>query len=190
MQENDYLDPDDIRRRGAIDLHPVFYWRCIYNPEKKIYDLVPFMRINNGDGTHADYMDVAVSQKHTVRYKDVWQRFRTAQDPKRTEYTRAELMHVPPFRDRFEYHKTMILLPASDPDYEELISDFSVRLNPEDIATLNRIDDTEQEMDAPLPIKDDTRSQSQRILDVLGKVADTLENLDERIRKLEQQTQQ
>lgn len=186
MKDTDYLDADDLRIRDRIDLHPVFYWRCIYNPANNNYDLLPFMRINNGDGSHADWMDVAVTEKHQMRYRDIWQRFRNAQDPKRIVWTKDELLHVAPFRDKYEYHKAMILLKPGDPDYDRLISDFSVRLNAEDIAALNRIDGTERQMDAPAENKPDTRSQSQKILDVLGIVADKLDGLDARITKLEQ----
>ena len=185
MKESDYLDPDDIRMRGSVNLHPSFYWRCIYNAETDKYDIIPFMRINNGDGGHSDWMDVAVSQKHTMRYADVWEKFRAAQDPKRTTFTREEMLHIQPFRDRYEYHKSICLLPTTTKDYQRLVSDFSVRLNPEDIAALNRIDGVEQEMDTPQEDKPDTRSQSQKILDVLGIVADKLEALDTRITQLE-----
>lgn len=185
MKDTDGLDPDDLRLRDRIDLHPVFYWRCIYVPDNNNYELVPFMRINNGDGGHADWMDVAVSEKHMLRYRDAWQKFRNMQDPKRTIWTRAELMHIGPFRDKYEYHKSMILFPPEHPEYERLVSDFSVRFNAEDIAALNRIDGTEMEMDAPADDKQDTRSQSQKILDVLGIVADKLDGLDARITKLE-----
>lgn len=185
MKESDYLDPDDIRMRDSVNLHPTFYWRCMYNSDADKYDIVPFMRINNGDGSHADWMDVAVTQKHTMRYAGAWQKFRNAQDPKRTTFTREEMLHVQPFRDRYEYHKSICLLPPTAKDYQALVSDFSVRLNPEDISTLNRIDGVEQEMDAPQESTLDTRSQSQKILDILGKVADTLDNLDARITQLE-----
>lgn len=185
MKESDYLDPDDIRMRGTVNLHPTFYWRCIYDEDSDKYDIVPFMRINNGDGSHADWMDVAVLQKHTLRYPDVWQKFRNAQDPKRTKFTREEMLHVQPFRDRYEYHKGMCLLPPTDKDYQRMVSDFSVRLNAEDIATLNRMCDTENALEAPQPTKPDTRSQSEKILEILGKVADTLDNLETRISTLE-----
>lgn len=186
MKDTDYLDSDDLRVRDRIDLHPIFYWRCIYNAENDNYDIIPFMRINNSDGSHADWMDVAVTEKHTVRYRDLWKKFRSAQDPKRTTWTRSELLHIAPFRDKYEYHKGMILLPPEHPEYEQLVSDFSVRLNAEDIAALNRIDGTETQMDAPAEKQPDMRSQSQKILDVLGIVADKLDGLDARITKLEQ----
>lgn len=189
MADTDYLDADDLRLRDRIDLHPVFYWRCIYVPDSNNYELIPFMRINNGDGAHADWMDVAVTEKHQMRYRDVWQRFRNAQDPKRTVWTKSELLHIAPFRDKYENHKAMCLLPPEHPEYERLVSDFSVRLNPEDIGALNRIDGTESQMDAPVENKQDTRSQSQKILDVLGIVADKLEGLDARLTKLEQNNQ-
>lgn len=186
MTENDYLDADDIRRRGATDLHPTFYWRVVYNRQTDNFTILPFMRINNGDGSHADWMDVRVTQKHIMRYGQEYTKFRAAQDPKRTTFTRAEMMHIQQFRDKYEYNKGRILLPPTAPEYEPLISDFSIRLNPEDITVLNRIDGTEQVMDAPQDNKQDTRSQSQKILDVLGIVADKLDGLDARITKLEQ----
>ena len=185
MKESDYLDADDIRMRGTVNLHPTFYWRCIYNDQTDQYDIRPFMRINNGDGSRADWMDVAVTQKHTMRYADVWRKFRNAQDPKRTTFTREEMLHVQPFRDRYEYHKSICLLPPTDPDYQMLVSDFSVRLNPEDITVLNRICTGEEQLEVPQVDAPDTRSQGQKILEILGKVADTLDSLDARITQLE-----
>lgn len=187
MKQDDFLDPDDIRRRGSTDLHPVFYWRMIYNREKDNFRILPFMRINNSDSGRADWMDVEVRQKHIIRYKTEYADFRARQEPTRTEFTRSEMMHIQQFRDKYEYNKGRILLPPDAPEYEPLISDFSIRLNPEDIAILNRIDGVESEMDTPAetPAQSDNRTQSQRILDVLGIVADKLDGLDARIRKLE-----
>ena len=185
MQNNDYLDPDDIRRRGKIDLRPTFYWRVVYDSKNDKFNLIPIMRINNGDGGRADWMDVAVTEKHRIHYRDAWQKFISAQTPTRTEFTRAEMMHIQNFRDKYEYNKGLILLPTDNPHYEKLISNFSIKLNAEDIAVLNRMCDTEDKMDAPEPHKPDTRSQSEKILDVLTLMADRLDNMAQRISDLE-----
>ena len=63
----------------------------------------------------------------------------------RTEFSRAEMMHVQNFRDKIEYNKSLILLPPEHPEYMTLISDFSLRLNPEDVAKLNAIDGVQVE---------------------------------------------
>ena len=68
MADN-FFDPDDIRNRRGIDLHPIFYWRVVYNRENDNYDAIPFMRINNTDTGRADWMDVAVTENHIMRYR-------------------------------------------------------------------------------------------------------------------------
>lgn len=183
--ENNYLDPDDIRRRGQIKQHPVFYWCMIYNEPTDTFRILPFMRINNGDSARADWMDVAVTEKHRMRNQEAWQKFIKEQSPKRTEFTRAEMMHIQQFRDKYEYNKGLILLTPDNPMYEKLISNFSIKLRAEDIAVLNRLSDTEAEMDAPAQEKPDTRSQSQKILDVLSLMADRMDEFAQRISNLE-----
>ena len=183
--ENNYLDPDDIRCRGQIKQHPMFYWCMIYDAPSDKFRILPFMRINNGDSARADWMDVAVTEKHRIRNKEAWQRFITEQSPKRTEFTRAEMMHIQLLRDKYEYNKGLCLLPTDNPMYEKLISNFSIKLRAEDIAVLNRMSDTEEQMDAPDPEKPDTRSQSQKILDVLSLMADRMDDLAQRVKDLE-----
>ena len=183
--KNNFFDPDDIRNRRTVNQHPVFYWRVNYNREKDNYEISPFMRINNtDDGGVADWMDVAVTDKHVIHYRNDFARFKQAQPLNRTEYTREELMHIQPFREKIEYYKALTALPPDNPEYWPLISDFSLRLNPENIHTLNQLDGAEEEL---APEKADTpeRTQAQQILYVLGKVADKLDALDARVSDLE-----
>lgn len=192
MMNKNNFDPDDIRNRGNISLHPTFYWRAIYDKKKDNYKLMPFMRINNGDGGHADWMEVAVTEKHTIRYRDEWVAFKKAQCPDRTEFTRMEMLNLQGFRDKYEYNKSLILLPPENPHYEELISDFSLKLTGENIRTLNGLDSVvgdrnkEQEQGTGITQQDgESRSREQKILDLLGMVADKLDAMDERITRLE-----
>lgn len=180
-EDNSFYDADDIRRRKNVDQHPQFYWRAIYQADKDNYQILPFMRINNSDTGRADYMEVLVLQNHIVRYHDEYQYFVKKQALNRTEFTRAEMMHIQNFRDKIEYNKSLILLPPEDPDYTKLISDFSLRLNPEDIAKLNAIDGFEP-VEEPKP---ENKDRNERILDVLSMVADKLDRMDERISALE-----
>ena len=184
MNNKNNFDPDDIRNRGDVNLHPTFYWRAIYDKNTRMYNLMPFMRINNGDAGRADWMEVAVTEKHTIRYRDAWLRFKNNQQPRRTSFTTREMMNVQGFRDKYEYNKSMILLPPENPYYEQLISDFSLKLTAENIATLNKLDGVvvEDKDNAPAP---DVRSREQRILDLLGMVADKLDAMDARITELE-----
>ena len=180
-EDNSFYDADDIRRRGSVDQHPQFYWRAIYQPEKDNYLLLPFMHINNSDTGRADYMEVQVLQNHIVRYHDDYKEFMKRQALNRTEFSRAEMMHVQNFRDKIEYNKTLILLPPEHPDYMSLISDFSLRLNPEDIAKLNAIDGVQVEEEA----KPEAKDKNERIMDLLGLVADKLDRMEERLSVLE-----
>ena len=136
-EDNNFYDSDDIRRRGNIDQHPQFYWRAIYQADKGTYILLPFMHINNSDTGRADYMEVQVLQKHIIHYNAEYKEFMKKQALSRTEYTREEMMCIQNFRDKIEYYKSLITLPPEHPEYENLISDFSLRLNPEDISKLN-----------------------------------------------------
>lgn len=180
-EDNNFYDPDDIRRRGSTNMHPQFYWRAIYQTDKDNYILLPFMHINNSDSGRADNMEVMVLQNHIVRYHDEYKEFVKKQPLKRTEYSRAEMMHVQNYRDKVEYNKSLILLPPEHPDYTTLISDFSLRLNPEDVAKLNAIDGIQAEEEQ----KPETKSRDERLLDALNLVADKLDRMDERISALE-----
>ena len=121
-----------------------------------------------------------VLQNHIVRYHSEYQDFMKKQALNRTEYTRAEMMHIQNFRDKVEYNKSLILLPPEHPDYITLIHDFSLRLNPEDIAKLNAIDGVE-----PVEEKPEPKDRSERLIDVLNMVADKLDRFEERISALE-----
>lgn len=180
-KEDNFYDPDDIRRRGATNLRPQFYWRAIYQADKDNYLILPFMHINNSDTGRADYMEIQVLQNHIVRYHDEYKDFMKKQSLNRREFSRAEMMHIQNFRDKVEYNKSMILLPPEHPDYTTLISDFSLRLNPEDVAKLNAIDGVQIEEEK----KPETKSRDERLLDALNLVADKLDRMDERISALE-----
>ncbi len=179
-EDNNFYDPDDIRRRGSIDQHPQFYWRAFYQEDKNNYVLYPFMHINNSDTGRSDYMEIQVLQNHIVRYHDEYKEFIKKQALNRTEFSRAEMMHVQNFRDKIEYNKSLILLPPEHPEYTKLISDFSIRLNPEDIAKLNALDGTEPEIPESQP-----KDKNERIIDLLSMVADKLDRFEERISALE-----
>lgn len=180
MRENDYFDPDDIRVRAGIDMHPQFYWRSIYDADNDRYNILPFMRINNSDDAKADWMDVQVSQKHEIQYRREYEAFKEKQKLKRFIFTRDEMMRIQQFRDKIEYYKDRIRLPESHPQYWPLISDFSIRLNPEDIVKLRSIDGIEEE-EKPSRTKDD------KILDVLSVIADKLDSLEKRVTQIEQE---
>ena len=179
-EDNSFYDADDIRRRNSIDQHPQFYWRAIYQPDKDVYILLPFMHINNSDTGRADWMEIQVLQNHIVRYHDEYKDFMKKQALNRTEYTRAEMMHIQNFRDKVAYNKSLILLPPEHPDYTKLIHDFSLRLNPEDVAKLNAIDGLE-----PVEEKPEPKDRNERLIDVLNMVADKLDRFEERISALE-----
>lgn len=187
MNENksNFFDPDDIRNRRTVNLHPIFYWRLNYDREHDNYQVMPFMRINNTDNGNADWMDVAVTENHRIQYRNEFAQFMNAQPLNRTVFTREELMHIQPFREKIEYYKAMIVLTPDNPEYWPMISDFSMRLNPENIHTLNMLDGGEAELNEPEPEPQEERTQAQKILYVLGKVADRLDALDARIKDLE-----
>ena len=182
MADNkDYFDSDDIRVRGGIDMHPLFYWRVVYNREKDMYTIYPFMRINNSDTGRADWMDVQVTVDHQIRYRKVWDEFISKQNLHRHDFSRAELMQLQQFRDKIEYYKSKIRLPQDHPEYWPLISDFSIRLNPEDIVKLNSIDGIEPEHVAEPKSKDD------KILEAITMLADKVDSLSKRVTEIEQQ---
>lgn len=175
-----YFDSDDIRVRGGIDMHPVFYWRVIYDRPSDKFIVYPFMRINNTDTGRADWMDVQVTTAHEVRYKPLWQEFLTRQPLQRKQYTRDEMLNIQQFRDKMEYFQSKILLPHDHPDYWPMVCDFSIRLNPEDIVKLNSLDGiVEKPVEKPVKTKDD------KILDALSVIADKLDNLDKRVTEIE-----
>lgn len=180
MAENkSFFDSDDIRVRDTIDLHPQFYWRVIYQRAKDNFKILPFMKINNSDTGRADWMEVAVTQTHQVRYKSLWKEFLDAQPLNRDEFTREEMMHVQNFRDKIEYNQSIIRLTPDHPEYWPLVSDFSIRLNAEDIHKLNAIDGIE-------PVKEVTpKSQDNQILDALKIIATGLDKLSARVDALE-----
>ena len=182
MKENDYFDPDDIRVRGGIDMHPQFYWRSVYDADKDMFNILPFMRINNSDDAKADWMDVQVTQKHKIRYKKICDAFIEKQNLHRKEYTRVEMMGIQQFREKIEFYQTRILLPEEHPQYWPLVSDFSIRLNPEDIYKLNSLDGVVQ----PEPNKT-SKSKDDKILDVLSVIADKLDSLEKRVTQIEQE---
>lgn len=182
MAENkEYFDSDDIRVRGGIDMHPQFYWRSMYERDGDKFQILPFMRINNSDDAKADWMDVQVSQAHQIRYRKAWDEFVEKQDLARKEYSRDEMMNIQQFRDKIDYYKTKIRLPEDHPEYWPLISDFSIRLNPEDIVKLNSLDGIVQ----PSTEHKASQSKDDRILDALSVIADKLDSLDKRVTEIE-----
>ena len=186
MADN-FFDPDDIRNRRGIDLHPIFYWRVVYNRDNDNYDVIPFMRINNTDTGRADWMDVAVTENHIMRYRPEYSEFMRVQPLSKRVFTREEMMHVQTFREKIEYNKTIIRLAPDHPEYIPLISDFSIRLNPENVHTLNALDGTEPQEDIPPVVnKSDNRTQNEKILALLSMVADKMDAMDARISNLEQ----
>lgn len=181
MADNkDYFDSDDIRVRGGIDLHPQFYWRSVYDPEKDKYIIYPFMRINNSDTGRADWMDIQVTQDHEIRYRRGWDEFKEKQKLHRFEFTRDEMIQIQQFRDKIEYYKSKILLPPEHPQYWPMISNFSIRLNPEDIVKLNSLDGIQP----PEPVRE-PKSKDDKILDALSVIANKLDNLDKRVTDIE-----
>lgn len=182
MAENtDYFDSDDIRVRGGIDMHPQFYWRVIYNSDTGKFNILPFMRINNTDTGRSDWMDVQVTVKHQIRYKKEWAEFAEKQNLVRKEYTRDEMMQIQQFRDKIEYFRSRIKLPETHPEYWELVSDFSIRLNPEDVIKLNSLDGIVQ----PLTDNKPSKSKDDKILDALSVIANKLDNLEKRVTDIE-----
>jgi hypothetical protein len=181
MKENEYFDSDDIRVRAGIDMHPQFYWRMLYERDGDKFVILPFMRINNTDTGRADWMDVQVTQSHQIRYRAQWNEFLQRQPLERKAYTRNEMMGIQQFRDKIEYYKTKIQLPPEHPEYWPLISDFSIRLNPEDIVKLNALDGITTEPEPQKKTKDD------KILDALAVIANKLDSLDKRVTEIEQQ---
>ena len=180
MAENtDYFDSDDIRVRGGINMHPQFYWRVMYNHDKDNFVIYPFMKINNSDTGRADWMDVQVTQAHEIRYRKEYAEFLEKQPLNRFEYSRDEMMNIQQFRDKIEYYKSKILLPPKHPEYWPLISDFSIRLNPEDIVKLNSLGGIAP-VATPQP-----KDKDDKILDALSVIADKLDNLDKRVTDIE-----
>lgn len=179
-EDNNFYDSDDIRRRNNIDQHPQFYWRAIYQADKDNYQILPYMHINNSDTGRADYMEVLVLQNHIVRYNQLYKDFMKKQPLHRIEYSRDEMMLIQNFRDKIEYYKDLINLPPEHPDYMSLISDFSIRLNPEDITKLNAIDGIEPVKEEPEP-----KSKDEKLLDVMNMIADKIDRMEERISVLE-----
>lgn len=182
MSDKTHYDSDDIRIRGETDLHPQFYWRAIYQNEKDNYILLPFMLINNSDTGRADWMDVEITMAHQVRYAKAWKEFEKEQPLPRKEYSREEMMRIQNFRDRIEHNKKMIRLPESHPEYWPLISDFSLKLNLEDIEKLNAIDGVviEKEEEKPEVSKED------KILSALSMFAEKLDSVVKRVDALEE----
>lgn len=179
-EDNNFYDSDDIRRRNNIDQHPQFYWRAIYQADKDNYQILPYMHINNSDTGRADYMEVLILQNHIVRYNQEYKDFIKKQPLHRKEYSRDEMMQIQNFRDKIEYYKGLIRLPEEHPDYMSAISDFSLRLNPEDVSKLNAIDGIE-----PVEEKPEPKSKDEKLLDVMNIIADKLDRMEERISALE-----
>lgn len=175
-----FYDSDDIRVRGNIDLHPQFYWRCIYQKNKDNFKILPFMKINNTDSGRADWMEVAVTQNHKIRYKELWKEFLRTQPLNRTEYSREEMMRVQNFRDKIEYNQSIIRLDSDHPEYWALVSDFSIRLNAEDIMKLNAIDGIEPVVEEKKP-----ETTNDKILSALNVIAGSLDKLSARVDALE-----
>ncbi|MBQ1996975.1 MAG: hypothetical protein II238_00840 [Alphaproteobacteria bacterium] len=181
MDENkDFLDSDDIRVRGGIDLHPIFYWRAMYDTDKDVFQILPFMRINNSDTGRADWMDVQVSEKHKIQYRKKWEEFIEKHKLHRFEFTRDEMMHIQQFRDKVEIFQNKILLPQDHPEYWKMISDFSIKLNPEDVIKLNSLDGITEPV-----IEKATKGKDDKILDALSMIADKLDSLDRRVTDIE-----
>ena len=180
-EDNNFFDPDDIRRRSATNMHPQFYWRALYQADKDNYQVLPYMHINNSDSGRPDNMEVLVLDNHIVRYNSEYKDFIKKQPLNRREFSRAEMLHIQNFRDKIEYNKTLILLPPEHADYMALISDFSLRLNPEDVAKLNAIDGVQVEEEEKPQAKD----RNERMLDVMNMIADKLDRMEERISALE-----
>jgi len=178
--DTQYFDSDDIRVRGGIDMHPLFYWRCVYNKDKDVYNILPFMKINNTDTGRADWMDVQVTENHKIRYRKIWQEFLERQPIHRHEYTRAEMMNVQQFRDKIEIFQGRIRLPIDHPEYWPTVSDFSIKLNAEDIIKLNSLDGITETTPEPAP-----KSKDDKILDALNMFAEKLDSLDKRISEIE-----
>lgn len=174
-----YFDPDDIRVRGGINMHPQFYWRVVYNRDKDNFIIYPFMRINNSDSGRADWMDVQVKQTHEIRYRGEWNKFLEKNELHRFEFSRDEMMQIQQFRDKIEYFRSICLLPEKHPEYWPQVSDFSIRLNAEDVIKLNSLDGVVVEKKEPEKTKDD------KILDALSVIADKLDNLDKRVTDIE-----
>ena len=183
MKENDYFDPDDIRVRGGIDMHPQFYWRSIYDASTDRYNILPFMRINNSDDAKADWMDVQVTMAHQIRYRNLWESFKEKQPLQRFIFTRDEMMGIQHFRDKIEYYKEKIRLPETHPEYWSLLSDFSIRLNPEDIHKLNSLDGIVQ----PSTDNKTSSSKDDKILNALSVIADKLKKKKKRVTQIEQE---
>ena len=139
MKNNNY-DDDDLRNRRYVDLKPIFYTKAVYNPDTDLYDLRPFIYVNTGDGTRADFIECPVKEKHRVQYKDRWERFVASSQMPRTQYSRDEMMNLQAFRIKYEYNKELVALPPDNPEYNKIISNFSLRLMPEDLFVLRQLD--------------------------------------------------
>ena len=185
---NNLYDPDDIRNRSELNkkMRPHFHWVAIYNTDADNYELKAFMRIHNGDETKDDIMTVQVSQKHIAQFNADWQKFIKEQDLERTIYTRDEMMNILSFRNKINYNKSIILLPPEHPNYNALISDFSLELTEEDVFALKQVDGVieQSKMEEETPQGKTTQEKLFTLMEYalteIKKVSDRLTQLEER----------
>lgn len=184
---NNHYDPDDIRNRSALNkkMRPHFHWVAIYDRYNDNYQLKAFMRIHNGDDTKDDIMTVEVSQKHIAQFNETWQKFLTKQDIQRTVYSRQEMMHLLSFKNKIAYNKSIILLPPENPNYNELISDFSLELTEEDIFTLKQIDGV-VEQSAKEEETPQGKTTQEKMLTLMEYALSQIQTLADRMTKLEE----
>jgi hypothetical protein len=143
------------------------------------------MRINNGDDTKPDFMEVAVKQKHIIQYKEPWEKFRKENDINRAEYSAVELMNLISFRNKYEYNKALIILPSDSPDYKRLICDFSIQLTPQDIHLLRQIDGQVEEIKTEEKTPQG-KSNQEKMLKLMEYMLEKIEAMDSRITTIEQ----
>lgn len=184
---NNNYDPDDIRNRSIENkkMQPYFHWVAVYNQDNDNYQLLPFMRIHNGDGNKDDIMTVAVSQKHIAQFNGAWQDFIKKQDIDRSIFTRDELLNLISYRNKLNYNKSIILLPPENPMYTKLISDFSLELSEEDIYALKQIDgvikESKQEEET-----EKGKTNQEKMLTLMEYALSQIQSLADRMTKLEE----
>ncbi len=186
---NDF-DDDDFRNRKYINQHPQFYLKAVYVPERDIYVLRPFIYVNTGEDSRPDFIESPVKERHVIQYKREWQDFLAKTKMPRKEYTREEMMSVSDYRDKYEYNVSIVKIPKDNPDYQRIVSDFSIKLRPDALFALRRLDGVEEPEPENTPSsveKQEPQSDDKlgAILTVLRSLVGQVGDLAERVQTIE-----
>lgn len=182
------LDDDDFRNRKYINQHPQFYLKAVYVPERDIYVLRPFIYVNAGERGSPDFVESPVKERHMIQYKTEWQDFLAKTKMPRKEYTREEMMCVSDYRDKYENNVSIVKIPEDNPDYQRIISDFSIKLRPDALFALRRLDGVEEPENIPSSVeKQESQSDDKMdaVLTVLRSLVGQVGNLAERVQTIE-----